>query len=247
MHEVRKRILEILKETNGATVAELAAQLDMAPVSVRHHLDILQGDNLICVERVARKGCVGRPQQIYALTAEASSYFPNNYASLAGHLVRQIKELVPPEKVTAAFQSMAVQIAAEMNEEAGSGEPDDATLEDRLERVTDFLTERGYLARWNLAPSDDGCSVGGEGYLLHKHNCPYSDVSTEHAELCLMDQALINALVGRPCQRINSMAEDGGCCTYQIGTEESAGEDLEESAATVKIEWADWSTPAPAG
>ncbi len=98
MHAVRKRILEILKETNGATVAELAAQLDMAPVSVRHHLDILQGDNLICVDRVARKGSVGRPQQIYALTAEASSYFPNNFAALAGHLVRQIKELVPPEQ-----------------------------------------------------------------------------------------------------------------------------------------------------
>ncbi len=36
-----------------------------------------------------------------------------------------------------------------MNERSGSVEPDDATLEERLERVTDFLTERGYLARWN--------------------------------------------------------------------------------------------------
>ena len=72
MHAVRKHILEILKERNGATVAELADCLEMAPVSVRHHLDILQGDNLICVERLERKGNVGRPQQVYALTADAS-------------------------------------------------------------------------------------------------------------------------------------------------------------------------------
>jgi predicted ArsR family transcriptional regulator len=249
VHAVRKQILEILKETNGATVAELAAQLDMAPVSVRHHLDILQGDGLICVERVAHKGSVGRPQQIYALTAEANSYFPNNYASLAEHLVRQIKELVPPEQVAVAFQSMAVEIAAEMNRELVSTENSDFTLEERLERVTGFLTERGYLARWNLASSDDDDSGKSVGYLLHKHNCPYSDVSTEHSELCLMDQALINALLGQPCERINSMAENGGCCTYRIGVEASPESGPKsgtvEDEARLNVEWGDLSAPAP--
>ncbi len=61
VHAVRKHILEILKETGGATVAELADRLEMAPVSVRHHLDILQGDGLICIGRVERTGSVGRP------------------------------------------------------------------------------------------------------------------------------------------------------------------------------------------
>ena len=247
MHAVRKQILEILKETNGATVADLAAQLDMAPVSVRHHLDILQADGLICVERVARKGSVGRPQQIYALTAEANSYFPNNYASLAEHLVRQIKELVPPEQVEVAFQSMAVEIAAEMNRELDSTEENDFTLEEQLERVTGFLNDRGYFARWNLASLDDDGDKR-DGYLLHKHNCPYSDVSTEHSELCLMDQALINALLGQPCERINSMAENGGCCTYRIGVEASPESGLKsgtvEDETTLNVEWGDWSAPA---
>jgi predicted ArsR family transcriptional regulator len=145
VHAVRKQILEILKKTGGSTVAELAVQLDMAPVSVRHHLDILQGDGLICVERVARKGSVGRPQQIYALTAEANAYFPNNYASLAEHLVRQIKQLVPHEQVEDAFRAMAVGIAAEITAEMGEN-GDDVALEERLERATMFLNQRGYLA-----------------------------------------------------------------------------------------------------
>ena len=54
VHLVRKHILDILKERSGATVAELAGCLEMAPVSVRHHLDILQGDNLIRIDRLAR-------------------------------------------------------------------------------------------------------------------------------------------------------------------------------------------------
>ena len=76
MHAVRKHILELLKERDGATVAELAESLKMAPVSVRHHLDILQGDNLISVDRLERKGNVGRPQQIYALTHCCQRTFP---------------------------------------------------------------------------------------------------------------------------------------------------------------------------
>ena len=206
MHSVRKQILDILKECGGATVAELAGRLNMAPVSVRHHLDILQGENLIQVERLARKGNVGRPQQIYALTAEASQYFPNNFPILAANLVDQIKQILPPEQVDLAFQSMARNIA----DEAADGMQDDS-LEDRLQNVTEFLNQHGYLSRWEAAGQEPE-----DGYLLHKHNCPYAGISGKHAELCLMDQTLVNELVGQPCERIHSMADDGRCCTYRV-------------------------------
>ncbi len=207
MHTVRKQILEILKEHGGATVAEIAGNLEMAPVSVRHHLDLLQGDNLICVERVRRKGQVGRPQQIYGLTNDANALFPNNFACLAESLVRQIKAVLPPEQVQGAFRSIASEIAGELDESA----LDNASLDERLEHVTAFLSARGYLARWELAGES-----AEEGYLLHKHNCPYAGVSAEHRELCCMDQELVDMLVGHPCHRVQSMAEDGQCCTYRI-------------------------------
>lgn len=215
MHTVRKSILEILKEHgDGSTVAELAEQLEMAPVSVRHHLDILQGDNLICVARLERKGNVGRPQQVYTLTPEACDYFPNNFAGLADKLMNQIKEILPPEQVPLAFRSIARQIAAEFK---GTDSPATAVatekeaLEAHLTRVTKFLNERGYLASWE--PTPDG--EAGE-YLLHKYNCPYAGVSAEHRELCSMDQVLINELLEEPCQRVESMVEGAHCCTYRI-------------------------------
>ena len=55
MQTVRKRILELLKEWGEASVSELAEALGIAPVSVRHHLDILQGQGLITVARVRRR------------------------------------------------------------------------------------------------------------------------------------------------------------------------------------------------
>ncbi|MEZ4616504.1 MAG: helix-turn-helix domain-containing protein [Caldilineaceae bacterium] len=219
VHAVRKRILEILKaQSNGATVAELAEQLDMAPVSVRHHLDVLQGDNLICVDRLERKGSVGRPQQIYVLTEEADSYFPNNFAALAGKLVEQIKLMLPPEQVPCAFRSMAQEMAAEFN-----GFEENLSFEGQLEQIAQFLNDRGYLARWEpdfeeSASAYPAASVTKttSSYLLHKYNCPYAGVSAEHTELCLMDQTLVNELTGCACERVESMAEGASCCTYRV-------------------------------
>lgn len=210
MHAVRRHILELLKERDGATVAELADCLDMAPVSVRHHLDILQGDNLICVDRLERKGHVGRPQQVYALTPDANNHFPDNFAALAAGLVRQLKRVLPPDQVDCAFRAMAQDFAGTLLPRL-----EGLSTEARLQQVTRFLNERGYLARWEVDEDSEG------GYLLHKANCPYAGVSDEHHELCLMDQALINELMGTPCRRIQSMADHARCCTYRVGHADS--------------------------
>lgn len=208
MHAVRQQILEILKEGRGATVSELAEQLGMATVSVRHHLDILQGDNMICVARLERKGNVGRPQKIYGLTNQAVEHFPDNFASLAESLVRQIKTVLPPEQVQCAFRT----IASEMAEELNRTKLESSSMEERLDIITEFLTQHGYLARWEAAEEDDG------GFLLHKYNCPYAGVSADHQELCMMDQALVDELIGEPSHRAQSMIQSGHRCTYHIGS-----------------------------
>ena len=206
MHAVRRHILEILKERNGATVAELAETLEMAPVSVRHHLDILQGDALIRVDRLERSGSVGRPQQIYALTDEADELFPNNFAAFAGDLVRQVKNILPPSQVDALFVAMARDLAAEF----GAPDLQALPLSERVQRVAEFLNQRGYLASWEQESDDAGA------FLLHKHNCPYAGVSSEHHELCLMDQTLVDTLFSDHCERVAHMGSDDHCCTYRV-------------------------------
>lgn len=232
MQTVRRRILEILKRRKSATVGELARHLDMAPVSVRYHLDILQGDNLIQVSKVRREGNVGRPKQLYSLTKEANEHFPDNFAPLTAGLVTQLKKSLPPDQVEAAFCSLGREMAEAFLEDEDLEERD---LEMRLEQVTDFLNDRGYLARWEKEPApnaEDAFSPEQktEGYLLHTFNCPYAGVSSEHRELCQMDLSLMRELVGRSCCRLDSLAEDGQCCTYRIQVGDAARENAHKSA-----------------
>jgi predicted ArsR family transcriptional regulator len=90
-------------------------------------------------------------------------------------------------------------------------------LEERLDQVTDFLSQKGYSARWETC---DG------HYELHACNCPYSGVAEEHPELCLMDHAMIIQLlpdaVRANCLRQQSHAIDGANrCTYILKPSES--------------------------
>jgi DNA-binding transcriptional ArsR family regulator len=58
---IRRRITEILKENGSATVAELAEQLGIAQVSVRHHLDILIGEDMVEAVGVRPPGGASEP------------------------------------------------------------------------------------------------------------------------------------------------------------------------------------------
>ncbi|MBX2999794.1 MAG: ArsR family transcriptional regulator [Caldilineaceae bacterium] len=217
MQMIRRRILEILKRRKSATVGDLARHLDMAPVSVRYHLDILQGDNLIQVSKVHREGNVGRPKQIYSLTKEADDYFPDNFAPLTAGLLAQMKKALAPDQVEAAFCALAREMAQEFFED----DIDNACVESRLVRVSEFLNERGYLARWEKETLLED-ETEAASYLLHTFNCPYASVSSEHRELCRMDLELMKELVGQSCCRVDSLAEDGRCCTYRIPHGKSA-------------------------
>lgn len=202
MQPTRYRILEILKEEGDATVAELARRLDMAPVSVRHHLDVLQGQNLICTPRVRRHGTVGRPQQVYALTEAAEEHFPSNLESVTERMLAELKRVVPASYLELALERVADSMAGEANPL-----PAHSAVEDRLQHAVEFLNQRGYLARWETS---------GDSFVVYNLNCPYSRVADQHPELCIMDQRLMTHLLGASATPTSRLSEGGCRCAYRV-------------------------------
>ncbi len=116
-----------------------------------------------------------------------------------------------------------------------------------MDHIVEFLNERGYLARWEpdehgdidvlLEPIDTDAESDAPAavtYLLHKCHCPYSGIEAESNELCQMDQALIEYLLGQSCERINTIAENAPCCTYRIVTPIDKSVESVESLASVE-------------
>lgn len=206
MQPTRNAILEYLKEHGAATVDELAGVLKLTPVTVRHHLDILRGDELVAEPEIRHRSTPGRPQYSYSLTAKASRHFPKNYCDLAGQLIAEVKAHAEPGLINVIFDGVAERLVAGAPPPR-PGEP----LEARLERAVEFLNARGYVARWEAAQD-----APEAGYWLHTCNCPYESLAGGNPELCAMDLSLMEKLLGAEPRCASRVAEGGASCAYWI-------------------------------
>jgi predicted ArsR family transcriptional regulator len=201
MQPTRQLILQYLKENGQATVEELAKVLDLTPVTVRHHLDILRGEELVSDPIIRHRASPGRPQYAFALTDKASAHFPKNYAALAGVLLDEVKQLAP-QTVNVIFEGMAQRLSAEAPRPNAN-----ASWPRRLDQAVAYLNRQGYVAHWENT---------AEGYVLHTCNCPYEAVSAPHPELCQLDMTLVGNLLGMLPQRASRVAEGASSCAYFI-------------------------------
>ena len=88
MRDTRLAVLESIQHQGGATVASLAEELGISPISVRHHLTTLQAEGMVQVE--LQRQSVGRPRHVYRLSEAAQGYLPNSYHVLAERRQRAI-------------------------------------------------------------------------------------------------------------------------------------------------------------
>ncbi len=203
MQATRQCILELLRDARVLTVEELADRLELTPVTVRHHLDILKSEGLVEVPEVRRRAAPGRPQYTFQLTPSAQAFFPKNYQSFANLMLSEIRESVPAEQMDRIMDGVAARMAAE----AVIPGPRAGTQE-RIQAAVDYLNTRGYVAEWGRE--------GDGSYTLRTHNCPYHEVSHQHGELCSMDLKLVAQLLGATPKRGEQLSSGGSCCAYVI-------------------------------
>ena len=199
MQSTRQEILGILKEERQATVDDLAVRLELTPMTIRHHLNVLQAQSLVVASKVRRSQKVGRPRLVYTLTAAADALFPQSYGDLARHLVTEVKDTVGSEETQAIFRRIADRIARE-----APPPMENQTFEERLTQVTEFLEGLGFILRWEKTD---------EGYVYTNINCPYRQVASEHTEVCVMDTVLLNQIFGIEPKRLSSLGTGDVACS----------------------------------
>lgn len=202
MQETRQQILDILKEQGPATVGQLATGLALTPITVRHHLSILQSEGFISAEQVRRK--VGRPHYVYALTEKASDTFPQGYHILTDRLLEELKSMVGQDGMETLLNRLADKLAASIGPHIGDG-----TLEERLDQAARLLEQEGFLAKWEKTP---------QGYVFYELNCPYRRVIQNHPEVCTMDQRFLSEVLRISVEKIDCIVGGGARCTYAVRT-----------------------------
>ncbi|MCS7062257.1 MAG: ArsR family transcriptional regulator [Anaerolineae bacterium] len=183
MQATRQRILELLRDHQVMAVEELAGALDLTPVTVRHHLEVLKAEGLVEPSELRRRDSPGRPQHTFRLTSAAQAHFPKNYQGFAHLMVSEIREQLSESEMERILAGVASRMAAE-----AALPPADAPIEQRLDAAVRYLNARGYQASWER--------LSGKRVVLRTRNCPYHELSQANNEFCRLDLALVSRLLG---------------------------------------------------
>jgi DeoR family transcriptional regulator, suf operon transcriptional repressor len=197
----RDLILTNLRRKGQCSVSDLAEATSVSPISVRHHLAVLQAEG--SVTAVAERHGVGRPRLLYSLTEAGLERFPTKYLALTNRLLSEIKGRLPQGIVEQLFRDMAANMASEL-----SSQIDGLPIEKRVDRLLQLLSEQGFEARAELDPQGD--------YRVTELNCPYYRISLRHPEVCTIDAAIISQALAASVHRQSCILTGDKTCTFSV-------------------------------
>ena len=201
----RGRVLESIRKGVN-TVEELSRRLKLTDNAVRAHLATLERDRL--VEQHGLQRGLRKPHFSYRLTAEGDQLFPKAYHILLSRLLVVLKHRLKPEQLQDILREVAGTLAAGLNTKRGTD-----TVEGRAETAMAVLEELGGTSR--LEADGDKLVIRSNG------GCPFSEVVTEHPEICRLAEILLSEITGtavcETCER-----GDSPRCTFVMALETRA-------------------------
>jgi predicted ArsR family transcriptional regulator len=197
----RLRILDYLRKQQTASALELSRALGMTRANIRHHLVVLESNDLVEVVG-QRRGGKGRPENVYGLSRRVLGDSLDELASAL--LAEWLGRLTEGER-EAVLRSVAGRLGN------GYSAAREGVPVQRLAEVVRFLNARHYQARWE---------AGAAGARLILGHCPFLAIIERHPELCRMDALLLEDCLGQAVSQIAKLerpAHGLPQCVFVVG------------------------------
>ena len=192
MITARQKVLTYLTKTRSASAREIARGLKMSAATVRHHLRVMTADGRLEMSFVRRREGRGRPEKVYSLPR----------AALGDNLSMLGDAVLAEAGITVRMEALAKRLAGESN---FASHP----ITKRLNLTVEKLNGMNYHARWEAGPQGPRMIFG---------HCPYAAIIGKHPELCKMDGALLDELMGDSATQMFKIGKDGSSsCVFAIG------------------------------
>ena len=200
------RILHALKARGPQPAGVLAAQLDVTAVAVRQHLDRLIADGLVAFED--RRGTVGRPKRVWALTDRGHARFPDNHAGLTLEMLDGIRAVFGEDGIDRIIAHREVETEAAYRRRL----TDAQGLAERVHGLAEVRSEEGYMA--SVETDADG------NLVLVENHCPICAAARACQGLCRSELAVFRRVLGPDVEveRIEHVLAGARRCAYRIRT-----------------------------
>jgi len=173
----------------------------MTGANIRHHLAVLESNDLIEVIHQRREGR-GRPRNVYGLSRRVLG---DGLDDLAGALFDAWLKDATDAVREAGLRSIALRLVGE------NPPVSNVPIPRRLTLAIERLNELHYQARWEASPAGPRILLG---------HCPYAQIIDRYPELCRVDAHLLElrlALPARQTAKLERSATGLPQCAFIVG------------------------------
>ena len=204
MKTTADRILFELKTRGPAHTIALAERLGISRQGARQQLESLAAEGLVTAE--AKASGVGRPGNLWSLTAAGHARFPDSHARMTVDLIEAVRGEFGEDGLDRLIsrrerETTAAYLAAMSDARA---------LSERLDRLAALRCAEGYMAEWTQG--QDG------SYLFIENHCPVCAAATACQGLCRAELETFRTVLGADCgiERIDHILAGARRCAYRI-------------------------------
>lgn len=163
---------------------------------------------------------MGRPKQIWNLTAAGHERFPNTHADLTVQLISTIRDVLGEEALDRLITAREKETLANYRAAMKGA----ASLEERVARLAAIRDREGYMCEM---------SKDADGYLLIENHCPICAAATACQGFCRAELRTFKKVLGKDANvtREEHIVSGDRRCAYRITP---AQPDLESEGASLR-------------
>ncbi len=195
----RERLVRLLRETGGCTIADLQRLTGLSRSTLRQHLARLMRQGRIRGHLVRRS--TGRPPRVYRLAASPLSEVPDLYPALLRSL-HEAWRVGGRREVEAAFAEVADRVAAAHPE---------------VRQIPDIPARLEAACRAFFRGVDPQAVVPADGgWQVSITTCPLAPLALQFGDLCRLARLALAALTGLEVEQSEWITRGDPRCTFEV-------------------------------
>lgn len=197
----------ILKKKGPQPICVIADEMGVTTEGARFHLLKLEKENL--VESHSEAKGRGRPRQIWSLTEQGNSRFPDTHADLTVNLIGMMRETMGEDAIHKVINQHEKRVHTRYSEEL----KELPSLESRIAKLAEIRTKEGYMAEYEKDQ---------DGFLFIENHCPICAAATICQGFCQAELNIFRSILGDGVQveRVQHIIAGERRCAYKISEPE---------------------------
>ncbi len=198
------KALWLLKNKGEMSLKELAQELNVTTEGARFQINKLAANNLVKSEK--RSKGRGRPQQLWSLTAEGHSRFPDTHSDMTVKIIEKIRQNLGEDALDSVILSTSND---NISNYARSIHKEDS-LGTRVKKLAGIREKEGYMA--GFEENEDG------SFTLFENHCPICAAATVCQGFCRAELRTFRNVLGNDVEveRTDHILAGARRCAYLI-------------------------------